>query len=155
MAGKSKRIKSQGLKLEISSVPSEDLDAQGLVFVDLSATGKQVSYQGGQSDEIDTTTFASDEKEFELGLGDPGELSVEGNYKPSDAGQAVLLDAHRTKNKYVVRISFADEDKTQSLVVGMVRQYQWQAAVNGIVSSTYSLRLSGATKIVTTPPAGN
>ncbi|WP_414440457.1 phage tail tube protein [Burkholderia sp. 22PA0099] len=154
MAGKSKRIKSQGLKLEISSLPSEDLDAQGLVFVDLSTSGKQVSFQGGQSDEIDTTTFASDEKEFELGLGDPGELSIEGNYKPSDAGQAVLLAAHTSKAKYVIRVSFADEDSTKFLVVGMVRQYQWQAAVNGVVSSTYSLRLSGGSKIVTTPAAG-
>ncbi|MBF3725119.1 phage tail protein, partial [Burkholderia pseudomallei] len=72
MAEKSKRIKAQGTKVEVSKVASTDFDAADLVFVDLSTTGKQIQWQGGQSEEIDATTFASDEKESELGLPDPG-----------------------------------------------------------------------------------
>jgi hypothetical protein len=151
MAEKSKRTKSQGTKVEVSKLASSDLEAKDQVFVDLSTTGKQIQWQGGQSEEIDTTTFASDEKEFELGLPDPGEFSVEGNYKSDDEGQGVLRAARATGEKHVFRVTFSD--KSQFLFAGMVRQYTWSSAVNGIVSTNYSVRVSGAPKIVPAPGA--
>jgi hypothetical protein len=48
----------------------------------------------------------------------------------------------------VFRVTFTD--KSQFLFVGMVRQYTWSAGVDGIVTSTYSIRLSGSPKVV--PP---
>ncbi|SMG00333.1 phage tail tube protein [Burkholderia singularis] len=151
MAEKSKRTKSQGTKVEVSKVASTDLDAADLAYVDLSTTGKQIQWQGGQSEEIDVTTFASDEKEFELGLPDPGEFSVEGNYKADDEGQTILRTARATGEKHVFRVTFSD--KSQFLFVGMVRQYTWSSSVNGIVTSNYSVRVSGAPKLVAAPAA--
>lgn len=48
-----------------------------------------------ETDEIDVSTLDSPgkAKEFILGATDYGELSVEGNFKPSDAGQAALYGA--------------------------------------------------------------
>ncbi|AAL40285.1 putative gp11 [Burkholderia thailandensis USAMRU Malaysia  len=150
-AERSKRTKAQGTKVEVSKMASTDLDAADLVFVDLSATGKQIQWQGGQSEEIDATTFASDEKESELGLPDPGEFSVDGNYQSNDEGQNILRAARATGEKYVFRVTFAD--KSQFLFVGMVRQYTWAASVNGLISATYSVRVSGAPKLVPPPAA--
>ncbi|MGY6240747.1 phage tail tube protein [Burkholderia ambifaria] len=148
MAEKSKRIKAQGTKVEISKTVSADVDDNTLVFVDLNTTSKTINWQGGQSSEIDATTLASEEKESELGLPDPGEFSVDGNYSSDDAGQGVLRAARSSGEKHVFRVTFTD--KSQFLFVGMVRQYTWSAGVDGIVTSTYSIRLSGSPKVV--PP---
>ncbi|HEM7889423.1 phage tail tube protein [Burkholderia cepacia] len=151
MAEKSKRIKAQGTKVEVSKTVSTDLDDKTLVFVDLNTTGKTVQWQGGQSSEIDVTTLASEEKEFELGLPDPGEFSVEGNYSSDDEGQLILRAARGTGEKRVFRVTF--RNAAQFLFTGMVRQYNWSAGVDGVVTSTYSVRVSGSPKEVP-PPAG-
>ncbi|HHV7520139.1 TPA: phage tail tube protein [Burkholderia orbicola] len=154
MAEKSKRIKAQGTKVEISKTVSADLDDNTLVFVDLGTTTKTINWQGGQSADIDATTLESEEKESEVGLADPGEFSVDGNYSPDDEGQKVLRAARATGDKHVFRVTF--RDKSQFLFAGMVRQYTWSAAVDGIVTSTYSVRVSGSAKEVPPPavPAG-
>lgn len=149
MAEKSKRIKAQGTKVEVSKTVSTDLDDKTLVFVDLNTTGKTIQWQGGQSSEIDVTTLASEEKEFELGLPDPGEFSVDGNYSSDDEGQLALRAARGTGEKRVFRVTF--RNGAQFLFVGMVRQYTWSAGVDGIVTSTYSVRVSGSPKEV--PPS--
>lgn len=149
MAEKSKRIKAQGTKVEVSKTVSTDLDDKTLVFVDLNTTGKTIQWQGGQSSEIDVTTLASEEKEFELGLPDPGEFSVDGNYSSDDEGQLALRVARGTGEKRVFRVTF--RNGAQFLFVGMVRQYTWSAGVDGIVTSTYSVRVSGSPKEV--PPS--
>ena len=87
---------AQGTKVEISKTSSSNLDDEALVFVDLNTTSKTINWQGGQSSEIDATTLASDEKESELGLPDPGEFSVDGNYSSDDAGQLILRGARGT-----------------------------------------------------------
>ncbi|AFQ50446.1 phage tail tube protein [Burkholderia cepacia] len=154
MAEKSKRIKSQGTKVEVSKTVSTDLDGNTLTFVDLNTTSKTIQWQGGQSSEIDSTTLASDEKEYELGLPDPGEFSVDGNYSSDDEGQLILRAARGTGEKRVFRVTFRNGSKF--LFVGMVRQYTWSAGVDGIVTSTYSVRVSGSPKEVPppAPPAG-
>ncbi|KVL39790.1 phage tail tube protein [Burkholderia sp. MSMB1835] len=154
MAEKSKRIKAQGTKVEVSKTVSTDLDDKTLVFVDLNTTSKTVQWQGGQSSEIDATTLASEEKESELGLPDPGEFSVDGNYSSDDEGQVILRAARGTGEKRVFRVTF--RNGAQFLFVGMVRQYTWSAGVDGIVTSTYSIRVSGSPKEVPPPavPAG-
>ncbi|MBU9461367.1 phage tail protein [Burkholderia multivorans] len=152
MAEKSKRIKSQGTQVEVSKTASVDLDDDTLVFVDLNTTSKTIQWQGGQSAEIDVTTLASEEKEFELGLADPGEFSVEGNYSSDDEGQMILRAARPTGEKHVFRVTFRNGAKF--LFLGMVRQYNWSAGVDGIVSSTYSVRVSGSPKeLPPSPPA--
>ena len=154
MAEKSKRIKAQGTKVEVSKTVSTNLDDKTLVFVDLNTTGKSIQWQGGQSSEIDATTLASEEKEYELGLPDPGEFSVDGNYSSDDEGQKILRAARGTGEKRVFSVTFRDGSKF--LFVGMVRQYTWSAGADGIVTSTYSVRASGSPKEVPpmAPPAG-
>lgn len=154
MAEKSKRIKAQGTKVEVSKTVSTDLESKTLTFVDLNTTGKTIQWQGGQSSEIDATTLASEEKEYELGLPDPGEFSVDGNYSSDDQGQGILRAARATGEKRVFRVTF--RDSSQFLFVGMVRQYTWSAGVDGIVTSTYSVRVSGSPKEIppSVPPAG-
>lgn len=149
MAEKSKRIKAQGTKVEVSKTVSTDLDDKTIVFVDLNTTSKTIQWQGGQSSEIDSTTLASEEKESEMGLPDPGEFSVDGNYSSDDEGQLILRAARRTGEKHIFRVTF--RNGAQFLFVGMVRQHTWSAAVDGIVTATYSVRVSGSAKEV--PPA--
>ncbi|KVL66583.1 phage tail tube protein [Burkholderia ubonensis] len=154
MAEKSRRMKAQGTKVEVSKTVSTDLDDKALVFVDLNTTGKTFQWQGGQSSEIDATTLASEEKEYELGLPDPGEFSVDGNFSSDDEGQAILRGARATGEKHVFRATFVNG--SQFLFVGMVRQYTWSAGVDGLVAATFSVRVSGAPKLIPppAPPAG-
>ena len=149
MAEKSKRIKAQGTKVEVSKTVSTDLESKTLTFVDLNTTGKTFQWQGGQSSEIDATTLASEEKEYELGLPDPGEFSVDGNFSSTDEGQDILRAARSTGEKRVFRATFVDG--SQFLFVGMVRQYTWSAGVDGLIAATFSVRVSGSPKL--TPPA--
>jgi len=149
MAEKSKRIKAQGTKVEVSKTVSTDLESKTLTFVDLNTTGKTFQWQGGQSSEIDATTLASEEKEYELGLPDPGEFSVDGNFSSTDEGQGILRAARATGEKRVFRATFVDG--SQFLFVGMVRQYTWSAGVDGLITATFSVRVSGSPKL--TPPA--
>lgn len=149
MAEKSKRIKAQGTKVEVSKTVSTDLESKTLTFVDLNTTGKTFQWQGGQSSEIDATTLASEEKEYELGLPDPGEFSVDGNFSSTDEGQGILRAARATGEKRVFRATFVDG--SQFLFVGMVRQYTWSAGVDGLIAATFSVRVSGSPKL--TPPA--
>ncbi|WP_205168833.1 phage tail tube protein [Burkholderia sp. LMG 13014] len=153
MAEKSKRIKAQGTKVEVSKTVSTDLESKTLTFVDLNTTGKTFQWQGGQSSEIDATTLASEEKEYELGLPDPGEFSVDGNFSSTDEGQGILRAARATGEKRVFRATFVDG--SQFLFVGMVRQYTWSAGVDGLITATFSVRVSGSPKLTPpTQPAG-
>ncbi len=139
---KSKYVKSQGTQLSVSTTASTDPDDSELVYADLSVTIKQPQFQGGQSDEIETTTLASDAKEFTTGLADNGTFSMAGNWKADDPAQTVLRTARDDGQPRAFKVVF--KDATSTVFLGFVTQFTWDAAPNSTVNGTFNVRITGA-----------
>lgn len=139
---KAKFVKTQGTKLKVSKLTTlnpKDLD---LEWADLSVTIKQPQFQGGQSDEIETTTLASEAKEFTTGLADNGTFSMAGNWKADDEAQTVLRTARDDGEPRAFQTVF--KDGTASDFLGLVTQFTWDAAPNGTVNGTFNVRITGS-----------
>lgn len=144
----SKYTKTQGLTVQISDASVASLPADPApTYIDLSTTIKQVNQQGGQSADIDVTTFASVAKETASGLSDPGTWAMTGNWVAGDAGQALLYTAKDSADPYAFKITYPNGDMVEA--IGYVTQISADSAVNGVVNGTFNLRISG--KPVITP----
>ena len=156
-ATKAKFVKTQGTKLAVSKLTTLNPADSGLQWADLSVTIKQPQFQGGQSDEIEVTTLASEAKEFTVGLADNGTFSMSGNWKADDEAQMVLRAARDDGNPRAFKAEFVDGSKSGFL--GLVTQFTWDAAPNGTVNGTFNVRITGSVSfdIAAVPPstAGN
>lgn len=139
---KAKFVKTQGTKLSVSKTTTLDPSEAGLVYADLSITIKQPQFQGGQSDEIEVTTLASEAKEFTVGLADNGTFSMSGNWKADDEAQTVLRTARDDGEPRAFKSVF--KDGTSSTFLGLVTQFTWDAAPNGTVNGTFNVRITGS-----------
>lgn len=138
---KAKYTKAQGTKVEVSTAFADDLAAQQIAYADLSVTIKDPNFQGGQSEEMDATVLASTAKEPVSGLPDNGTFNMSGNWKTSDAAQKALLAAHKDQRERAFRVTFSDGSLFR--FIGYVTQFQWQASVGGLVTGSFSVRVSG------------
>jgi len=141
-ATKAKFVKTQGTRLAVSKMTTLDPTDSKLVWADLSVTIKQPQFQGGQSDEIEVTTLASEAKEFTVGLADNGTFSMSGNWKADDEAQMVLRAARDDGNPRAFKAEFIDGSKSSFL--GLVTQFTWDAAPNGTVNGTFNVRITGS-----------
>ncbi|MFN1268442.1 phage tail tube protein [Pseudomonas lundensis] len=139
---KAKFVKTQGTKLKVSKLTTLNPKDPDLEWADLSVTIKQPQFQGGQSDEIETTTLASEAKEFTTGLADNGTFSMAGNWKADDEAQTVLRTARDDGEPRAFQTVF--KDGTASDFLGLVTQFTWDAAPNGTVNGTFNVRITGA-----------
>lgn len=139
---KAKFVKTQGTKLKVSKLTTPNPKDPDLEWADLSVTIKQPQFQGGQSDEIETTTLASEAKEFTTGLADNGTFSMAGNWKADDEAQIVLRTARDDGEPRAFQTVF--KDGTASDFLGLVTQFTWDAAPNGTVNGTFNVRITGS-----------
>lgn len=139
---KAKFVKTQGTKLKVSKLTTLNPKDPDLEWADLSVTIKQPQFQGGQSDEIETTTLASEAKEFTTGLADNGTFSMAGNWKADDEAQTVLRTARDDGEPRAFQTVF--KDGTASDFLGLVTQFTWDAAPNGTVNGTFNVRITGS-----------
>ena len=139
---KAKFVKTQGTKLKVSKLTTINPKDPDLEWADLSVTIKQPQFQGGQSDEIETTTLASEAKEFTTGLADNGTFSMAGNWKADDEAQTVLRTARDDGEPRAFQTVF--KDGTASDFLGLVTQFTWDAAPNGTVNGTFNVRITGS-----------
>ena len=139
---KAKFVKTQGTKLKVSKLTTINPKDPDLEWADLSVTIKQPQFQGGQSDEIETTTLASEAKEFTAGLADNGTFSMAGNWKADDEAQTVLRTARDDGEPRAFQTVF--KDGTASDFLGLVTQFTWDAAPNGTVNGTFNVRITGS-----------
>ena len=141
---KAKFVKTQGTALSVSKTTTLDPKDEALTWADLSVTIKQPQFQGGQSDEIETTVLASVAKEFTTGLADNGTFSMSGNWKADDAAQTVLRKARDDGLARAFHVTFKDSTTTEFL--GLVTQYTWDAAPNSTVNGTFNVRITGSVR---------
>ena len=141
---KAKFVKTQGTALKVSKLTTLDPKDPDLTWADLSVTIKQPQFQGGQSDEIEVSTLASEAKEFTTGLADNGTFTMSGNWKADDTAQTVLRKARDDGLARAFHVTFKDSTTTEFL--GLVTQFTWDAAPNSTVNGTFNVRITGAVK---------
>lgn len=142
--------KSQGTKIQITSVPATPTTIDTAVFLPLECSLKEAQFTAGQKQDIDVTTLCSDEQENINGLAAASEMSLSGNFK-ENPGQAALRDAYDNDTVYGFRITFPSGVGFQFFAE--VRQHTWSTGTNGVVAATFALRLKGKPTRITAPPA--
>ncbi len=141
--------KAQGTKIQITAEPATSATLQQASWLDVSCSIKEVSFTGGQKQDIDVTTLCSTEQENINGLGAPSEISLSGNFYLNDA-QDALRTAYDNDTVYGFKIIFPSGNGYSLLAE--VRQHTWSVGTNGVVAATFSLRLKGkAEKIAAAP----
>lgn len=142
MPSKSLLVQGSTLKISVAEAVSTAPLIPPSSYASLDCTTREVQWQGGQADEIDTTTFCSTAKEFRLGLGDSGTLTHQGHYLLTDPAYQVFKAADLDKKPRLLELIFADNSKFACLA--LVQQRSFGAAVNGVVTATTTFRLTGA-----------
>lgn len=139
----------QGTTIQVSVTAVDTAQPSPMpTLVSLDCTAKEIQYQSGTANEIDVTTFCSDAKEFRLGLDDPGQFTFSGHWVQTDAAHAVLRAAAIDKQSRLFIVTFPDTSTFSAL--GFVSQRSFSAAVDGVVTSSFTVRLTGA--VVETEP---
>lgn len=137
----------QGLSISISNNEVTELNPSPTPLVSLlDCIGREIQYQGGTATEIDVTTFCSTAKEFRLGLEDSGTMTVTGHWKQGNPAHDVIRTAAGDKLSRLVTVTF--EDGSIFKCLAFVAQRSWTAAVDGVVTASYSFRLTGETEEV-------
>lgn len=132
----------QGINARISQGSVDDLTpSPSPSWAVLDCISREITYQGGTSTEIDVTTLCSTAKELRVGLEDTGTISITGHWVQTSAAHDVIRQAASDKLPRLVEINFSDGSIFRALA--MVTQRSWSAAVDGVVSATYSFRLTG------------
>lgn len=134
----------QGTSIRISTTEVKELTpSPPPVFASLDCIGREIQYQGGSAAEIDSTTICSTAKEFRLGLEDSGSMSVNGHWKQGHPAHTAIRVAAGDKKTRLIEVEFEDGSIFKALA--LVQQRSWSAAVDGIVSASYTFRLTGPT----------
>ena len=140
----------QGTSVKVSTGEETDVSPSPLpAMVALDCTAREIQYQSGTANEIDVTTFCSTAKEFRLGLDDPGQFTFTGHWVQTDAAHAVIRTAAADKLQRLFQVSFPDDSTFSAL--GFVSQRSFSAAVDGVVSGSFTIRLTGAVAEVDGP----
>lgn len=140
--------RTQGTVVRISSLPAANYE--GVTFLNLQCSVKEVQFTAGQKNDIDVTTLCSLEQENINGLPSPAEISISGNFYRNSA-QDSLRSAYDTDHLYAFQIIFPSGHGFQ--FIAEVRQHTWSVATGGVVAATFSLRLKGKPSYLEKIPA--
>ena len=105
---------------------------------------KDISAGGASVNEIDVTDLDSTGKEFFPGLADNGDLSLEINYLPSDAGQAAIRAAF--EGSEIKDYKITSPQGTTYTFEALVKNFPTipKASVDGVQSGSISFKISGS-----------
>jgi hypothetical protein len=132
----------QGTSIQISTSECTDVNVDPLpVMATLDCIAREITVTGGTATENDVTTLCSTAKEFRMGLSDAGTMSVTGHWKIGNAAHEAIREASEDKLRRLIIVTF--EDLSTWKCLAFVSQRSWAAAVDGIVTATYSFRLTG------------
>jgi hypothetical protein len=147
----SQAILVQGTTIQLTSNTQTAIPFTAPTYVTLDCIGRELQIQGGTSPEIDTTSFCSTAKEFLLGLPDAGTMTIQGFWKQGHAAHTVIRVAAQDKLTRGLFITFPDFSTIR--VLFSVQQRSMSMAVDGVVSASYTFRLTG--EMVEDDPSGN
>ena len=130
---------------------SNAIETQGTVFkigngdspLTYTVISEVVSFSGfdGSAAEIDTTHLGSTAKEYLMGLQDFGNLTLESNYLPADAGQVKLRTAKASREVQDFKIEFSDS--STATFQAYVLSASISGGVDAKVDTSFNLRITG------------
>lgn len=133
----------QGTTLQVSVDPVDTTTPSPMPeMASLDCTAREIQYQSGTANEIDVTTFCSTAKEFRLGLDDPGQFTFNGHWVQTSEAHAVIRQGALDKQSRLFVVTF--EDGSTFSALGFVSQRSFSAAVDGVVTGSFTIRLTGA-----------
>ncbi len=139
---KSKSQSALGLQLGMTDTEQTDPAAPDLTYVELNPIIKGIDLQDGQTDEHETSTFASDVKEYEGGLSDSANVTFNGNWAQTSTEHKAMMKA---KGDAALRaFQIKHKDGSTGKFLGFVKQYTYKADAGGILAATFMVRVSGA-----------
>lgn len=95
----------------------------------------------GKAAEIDVTHLQSSAKEFRMGLQDWGQISLNVNYLPNDAGQNILRMAKASQGLQSFKVTFSNGTIAQ--FQGYVMSAPVNLGVDSKVDGSFDIRISG------------
>lgn len=102
-----------------------------------------LNQQDGGADQYDATTICSTAKEFEQGLSDSGELTLDFNWAGKETVQAALRAAKISGDQIAVKVTFPGAGGI-ALMFGTVQTTSFSGSVgDGIWRASASIKLSG------------
>jgi hypothetical protein len=122
-----------------------DDSAASVELVDWAQLCETKTFNGfnGQASEIDVTTICSEAKEYRTGLQDFGTFDFDMNYVPTDESQKALMDAKASGKPIWIRVTLPD-NMGAYVFQALVRQITMSGGVDTVLSSSVSLRITGA-----------
>lgn len=129
-------ILSQGFKIEVRL--AEGVSPDALVEI-----GSITSFSGfdGVAAEIDETDLQDEAKEFNMGLQDYGNFSIDVNYLPDDDGQNLLRAAKSTQD--LVRFMMSLSDASYVIFNGYVLSNSLSGGVDSKLDGQFNIRITG------------
>ena len=96
----------------------------------------------GSASEIDVTNLASTAKEFQLGIVDSGQFSMNIDQDNSDAGQIALRS--KQASRLIANFKLVLPNGNTASFTGFVKKFGTQGAVDAAVKSSVDIRITGA-----------
>jgi len=115
----------------------------------------QWSLSGLTRETLDSTAFGDTYKQFEVGIGDYGTISFQGNYDPTDTNGQVALNSaciaatHVTDLYfYIDSVSYWRVSNTNSDYILLTKCNSVSADKSGIATVSFEGKVSGSMKLV-------
>lgn len=101
--------------------------------------------RGGQATVIDVSNLASTRREKRMGLPDEGQITVELQYDPDNAGQTDLETARdsRTAMTFVITLNDGSPSTTFTFT-GYVLTFSTDLGVDQVVTASVTIEITGA-----------
>lgn len=100
--------------------------------------------ESGSSSEIDVTDLTSTEKEYLLGLADPGTFSLAVLASHSDLGQEIAAARRRDGARTNFKITLPSGPTPVASFAGFVKKFSRSGAVDAAVTGAIDVRVTGA-----------
>lgn len=131
------------------------IETQGTVLAIETATGvftpiariNDFSAFSGSASVIDTTSLDSTAKEKLMGLQDFGQVSINFNVIPDDAGQVALEAAKASRTLKNFKLTLNDADDTTYAFSGYVLSKTLNGAVDQKLTGSATIEISGAVTV--------
>ena len=139
---------SQRLKTQTATLEVEDNVGSPETWVMVGGVRTMNDLMSGTAAEIDTTDLSSLAKEFEYGLVDNGSMTSEVFRDPNDPGQILLKNLRVSTARNRFRVTHVNPlagspDRTSYVFDGFVTTFPLSIAVDDVIRSTLTIRLSG------------
>lgn len=123
-----------GAQFQIESTPPGTFTAISEVF--------DITPPNETTDVIDASHFGSPDREFIMGMTDPGETSFEMNFVPGSASETLLLTAKASRTANTFRIVFPN-DYTWTFS-GLVTGYEPSMPNDDKMTCTVTIKVTGS-----------